>query len=82
MLFTLKNSMPVNNHHLSLFHLLKFDQPMVTETEQNEQGVEQFYDFLKQPIASNEIACNENIRNVFEYYEINLDNLWNTKYLL
>ena len=48
-----KNSMPVNNHYLSLFHLLKFGQAMIIETEQNEQWVKQFYDFLKQSIASN-----------------------------
>ena len=45
--------MPVNNHYLSLFHLLKFGQAMIIETEQNEQWVKQFYDFLKQSIASN-----------------------------
>lgn len=62
--------MPVNNHHLSLFHLLKFGQPLITKAEQNEGWDEQFYDFVNQAIQSNLINFDQEVETAVENLNI------------
>ena len=64
--------MPVNNHHLSLFHLLKFGQPLISKAEQNERWYEQFYYFVNQAIQSNLINLDEEVETAVENLNISV----------
>lgn len=64
--------MPVDNHHLSLFHLLKFGQPLISKAEQNERWYEQFNDFVNQAIQSNLINLDEEVETAVENLNISV----------